>query len=166
MSEQTRLEHVARQQLGVSEEWSPVTGWTNRVRYTAGRAWAGQPWCVWFAVWCARQIGIPASRMPTTGSCAALRRWAQRQGRWEPWPTRLPAIALFNATAGSATPVHAGIVTCYTSSSITTIEGNAARPGQSQGSIVAERTRPRSRVVGVVYIGGRAPATHPVTQPR
>lgn len=153
MSEQTRIELIARQQLGVSEEWSPGGGWTNRVRYTAGTAWAGQPWCVWFAVWCARKSGLGPNRIPTTGSCAALRRWAQRQGRWEPWPTRLPAVALFNADAGSATPVHAGIVTSWTSSSITTIEGNAARPGQSKGSIVAERTRPRSRVVGIVHIG-------------
>lgn len=164
MSEQTRLELVARRQLGVTEEWSPVTGWTNRVKYTAGRAWAGQPWCVWFLVWCAREIGIPASRMPTTGSCGVLRRWAQRQGRWETYPTRLPAVVLFNGRAGSDTPVHAGLVMSWTPSTITTIEGNSARPGQTTGSIVAERTRPRSRVVGSVYIGGRAPATHPVTR--
>lgn len=152
MNEAERVESIARDQLGVSEGWSP-SGWNNRVRYTAGTKWAGQPWCVWFAVWVARRAGIGPDRMPTIGSCRLLRQWARRHGRWSQWPDRLPAVVLINDRPGSGVPVHAGLAIARTHDTVTTIEGNRARPGQSQGSVVALGERARSRIVGSVYIG-------------
>ena len=151
-SEAARVEAIARGELGTSEEWAP-SGWTNKVKYTVGTKWFGQPWCVWFAVWVARKAGIGPDRMPTLGSCRLLQQWAVRNGRWDSWPNRFPSVVLINARPGSRTPVHAGLAISSTPDTVSTIEGNAARPRQSQGSIVATATRPRARIVGSVYIG-------------
>lgn len=151
-SEAARVEAIARDEIGTSEEWRPG-GWSNRVKYTIGTRWFGQPWCVWFAVWVARKAGIGPDRLPTIGSCRQLQAWAKRNGRWDPWPHRYPAVVLINARPGSRTPVHAGLAISATGTEVHTIEGNAARPGQSQGSIVATAVRARSRVVGSVYFG-------------
>ena len=149
---QTRVTSIARGQLGVSEGWGPH-GWNNRVRYTMGTKWLGQPWCVWFCVWVARRAGIGPECMPTMGSASALRRWAIQHGRLDSWPDRLPAVVLINSRPGSRTPVHVGLAIEVAPDAVETIEGNKARKGQSQGSIVGAGVRNRDRVVGSVYIG-------------
>lgn len=150
--ESERVASIARSQLGVSEGHGPA-GWNNRVRYTVGTKWFGQPWCLWFVVWVARRAGIGPDRCPTIGSCRLLQAWARRHGRWSDWPDRLPAVVLLNSRAGAKTPVHCGLVVGIGPDALATVEGNVARPGQSQGSVVASMSRPRSRVVGSVYIG-------------
>jgi len=117
--------------------------------YTGNRP---EPWCAHFVAWLFRYLGCPLPRdVPPNektanplASVAFLEGVFKKQG----WHQGQPAVGavVFYSNRGLSDPGpgrHCGIVVSYTSTSITTIEGN-------WGDRVARRTLPRTdkRITG------------------
>jgi len=87
----------------------------------------GQPWCVAFIVWCAREVGVDAGIIPSIFSCTQLRNWANQRNLWtnlaQASPQRGDCVIFGNA---SGTPVHIGLVHSTNATTVFTIEGNTS----------------------------------------
>ena len=148
----SRLLARARGEIGTEETWRDGH-WTNEVKYTAGQPWSGQPWCLWFIVWCARRSGLPAAILPQTGSCGALHRWAAAHRRLTTDPHPGDVVLFRHGTTGSAA-VHCGVLESidHHRQLVTTIDGNTNKDGGPEGYAVLRMTRPAGRVLAYVAV--------------
>ena len=142
---------IAKTQIGVEEEprnsnWGPVV--KNYLR--AGAILAPAPWCMAFVVWCFRQAGVKADKLPTTASCTFLLNWAREKGKIVRDPK--PGDILLMLRKGDKTAFHTGIVQQVGRLSVRTIEGNSNESGSPEGYQVVERNRSRLGRVAFVRI--------------
>ncbi len=136
---------AARKEIGTTE--SPAGSNHQPYAAIAGHA-NGQPWCATFIVAIARRVGLhlPSESAYTPAMADGFR----RAGRFGGEPRR-GDIAFYDFPDSKNRIQHVGVVTGWTESTVTTVEGNTAsgsRGSQDNGGTVAERTRPRSHVVG------------------
>ena len=124
----------------------------NRTKYGVWYSMNSQPWCAIFISWLFRDaltlIGGKHAYTPW------FAQWFIAQGQWGYQP-RLGAIVFFDFPDNLNRIQHVGIVTAYTATTITTIEGNTSSGtigSQSNGGGVYKRTRPRtSSIAGYGY---------------
>lgn len=129
---------VATKEVGTKE--TP----TNNVKYNGNN---GKPWCGYFVMWCAKQVGLKLPNVIwTPGGVEAFK----GQGRWSNAETASPKpgdIVFFDFVEGGAPVEHVGIVVKDNlDGTITTIEGNTspekkAKGSQANGGEVAIRVR-------------------------
>jgi CHAP domain len=132
---------VAESQVGVTEQPPGSNDGPQIAEYRTAvqGAYAGAPWCAYFASWCARAAGVPLGEQGQGfGSVAEITDWARRTGRL----TQTPApgeLILFGTQ-------HVGIVKSVNADgSLTTVEGNASNR-------VNEETRWPSEATGYVTL--------------
>ncbi|MFD7582748.1 peptidoglycan-binding protein [Kitasatospora sp. NPDC059811] len=134
------LIRVARDEVGYQEGRSG-SHWNNIQKYSPavpGLEWSqGEAWCATFVAWCARQSGN-AGLFPVTASCAEGVAWFRDRDRFTDYPV-IGGQVFYGPGGGS----HTGICVAYTSSTITTVEGNTNDDGSSEGDGVYLKTRDR-----------------------
>jgi CHAP domain-containing protein len=131
---------VAESQVGVTEQPPGSNDGPQIAEYRTAvqGAYAGAPWCAYFASWCARQAGVPlGDHGQGFGSVSEITDWARQTGRL----TQTPApgeLILFGTQ-------HVGIVKSVNADgSLTTVEGNASNgvnvetrwPSEATGYVV------------------------------
>ncbi|MFE7313824.1 peptidoglycan-binding protein [Streptomyces sp. NPDC057555] len=140
MSGARELIRIAKAEVGYREGYSNGH-WNNWQRYSPtvpGLEWSqSQPWCSTFVSWAAMKSGN-AGLFPRTASCANGVEWFRQRGRFTEYPV-IGGPVYFGAGGGS----HVGICVSYTSSTITTVEGNTNSSGSAEGDGVHLKTRPR-----------------------
>ncbi|RGD61018.1 CHAP domain-containing protein [Kitasatospora xanthocidica] len=134
------LIRIARDEVGYHEGRSGGH-WNNIQKFSpavAGLEWSqGEAWCATFVSWCAEQSGN-AGRFPVTASCAEGVAWFKERDRFTEYPV-IGGQVFFGPGGGS----HTGICIAYTSSTITTVEGNTNDGGSAEGDGVYLKTRER-----------------------
>ncbi|MFK0295464.1 peptidoglycan-binding protein [Streptomyces sp. NPDC090442] len=140
MSGARELIRIAKAEVGYREGYSNGH-WNNWQRYSPavpGLEWSqNQPWCSTFVSWAAMKSGN-ADLFPRTASCATGVAWYRQRGRVTEYPV-IGGPVYFGSGGGS----HVGICIAYTSSTITTVEGNTNSSGSAEGDGVYLKTRPR-----------------------
>ncbi|WP_327294464.1 peptidoglycan-binding protein [Streptomyces sp. NBC_01197] len=150
MTNANKIISVAKAEVGYHEGKSNGH-WNNKEKYAPsvpGLEWADyQAWCATFVSWCALKAGVD-NLFPRTASCATGVQWFKSRGQWSEYPA-VGAQVFYGSGGGS----HTGIVTAYTATTITTVEGNTNTNGSSEGDGVYLKTRPRkdSYVYGYGY---------------
>ena len=160
-----RALEIALSQVGICE-----VGGANRGpevdRYLASvRLGPGHPWCCAFVFWCVREAAIAEAGaaggayeplLPITGSCARMWRRVSTLYR-----TDQPAVgAIYIHLEDPADPNstgHCGIVTAFTSRTLSGVEGNTNALGARAGDRVRVNLRKRSYPVGYIDIGREGP---------
>ena len=152
----SKVIETARADLGYTE--NPPG--SNRTKYWEAYdpEMQGQPWCVAFLWWVFQQAG---ERMAffgggKTASCSVLLRWYKEQGLTvDVSEVQAGDIALLSFHGGKD-PEHCGLVVEVLGNGryIQTIEGNTTKSDkngydQSNGGMVAEKTRYPSQIVAV-----------------
>ncbi|MFI2610784.1 peptidoglycan-binding protein [Kitasatospora sp. NPDC018619] len=134
------LIRVARDEVGYHEGRSGGH-WNNIQKFSPavpGLEWSqGEAWCATFVAWCAEQSGN-GGLFPVTASCAEGVAWFKERGRFTEYPV-IGGQVFFGPGGGS----HTGICIAYTSTTITTVEGNTNDGGSSEGDGVYLKTRER-----------------------
>ncbi len=156
MTPQEKLLGLARKELGYTE--SPPG--SNNTKYGAAYGLQGQPWCMELMWWLFREAGLSPLFYDgqKTASCGTLLRWARREGLTVPVDDVKPAdITILNFSGkkenGELDTEHCGLVEDVpTVGTIVTIEGNTSTGvgSQSNGEVVARKTRYAHQVVGVI----------------
>lgn len=136
----TDIVNIARSQNGYMEgnNADQLAGTTTNGsgNYTEFGRWYGlqDMWCAMFVSWCAKQAGIATSVVPKTASTVTALNYFINQGvahtrasvaagNYRP---EAGDIIFFKSGRNSAITNHIGIVTSYSGSSISTIEGNTS----------------------------------------
>ncbi|MCR5653871.1 MAG: CHAP domain-containing protein, partial [Ruminococcus sp.] len=104
--------------------------------YTEYGRWYGlqDMWCAMFVSWCAYQAGVTTDVIPKTASTVTALNYFKKQGvaytrasiaagNYKPVPGD---IIFFKSSRNTAETNHVGIVTGYSGTTITTIEGNTS----------------------------------------
>ncbi len=154
MTPKDKLLDLARMELGRTESGN------NNTPYGAAYGLQGQPWCVIFLWWLFREAGLSPLFYDgqKTASCGTLLRWARREGLTVPVDDVKPAdVTILNFSGkkvnGELDTEHCGLVESVPRvGTIVAIEGNTSTGvgSQSNGEVVARKTRYTFQVVGVI----------------
>ncbi len=149
-----KLIEIAKGEIGTVEEGDNLT------KYGAAYGVNGVRWCMIFLWWLFREAGLGPLFYGggKTASCGELLRWAKREGLTVPVDAVKPAdIVILNFSGrkvdGQLDTEHCGLVTTILGTgSIETVEGNTTTGAgsQSNGDVVAKKTRYAHQVVGVI----------------
>lgn len=135
MGQRANFVAIAQREVGTKE--SPAN--SNKVKYNAGN---GQPWCGYFVMWCAKQVGLMLPNVVYTPAGVA---GFQGKGQWANTATAKPQagdIVFFDFPGGEKVD-HVGIVIKDNGDgTVTTCEGNTSANGsQSNGGEVLIKIR-------------------------
>ena len=135
MSQRADFVKIARAEIGTKEE----PAGSNKVKYNDHKS---LPWCGFFVMWCAKQVGL---KIPDCVYTPAGASGFQGKGLWSNAATSKPApgdIVFFNFPAGESVD-HVGIVVKDNlDGTVVTVEGNTSESGsQSNGGEVLMKVR-------------------------
>lgn len=136
----TDIVNIAKSQNGYMEgnNANQLDGMTENGsgNYTEYGRWYGlqNMWCAMFVSWCANQSGVGTEVIPKTASTVTALNYFKKQGvahtrasiaagDYKPIPGD---IIFFKSSRNTAETNHIGIVTGYSGTTITTIEGNTS----------------------------------------
>lgn len=129
--------HVAQNEVGYSEE---SYGYT---KYGAAQGKPYYDWCVMFVSWCAREADVHESVIPIEAGTGNFWRFFDEKGNFHESPSgggnptpQAGDIIFFRPTNPDAIASHVGIVTGYSGSTVSYIDGN----GGSDTNAVHNRT--------------------------
>lgn len=112
-----------------------------------------EPWCAMaVSYWC-HKGGLAAGTFAKAASCTVAMHWAIRNKMWisNPMAGRAGDQAIYNARAGSSSPVHTGIVEASLGNGVyRCIEGNTNANGSANGDGVYRKRRKAERIIGFI----------------
>ncbi|WP_274911815.1 hypothetical protein [Streptomyces sp. WZ-12] len=132
MSQALDFINSAKAQVGYRE------GANNWNKYGQWYRDNNEPWCAQFVSWNANEAGILNTKVPKYEGCSAGVAWYRNKGRFTDYPV-VGGPVFYGSGGGS----HTGICVAYSSSTITTIEGNTNTDGSAEGNGVYLKTRSR-----------------------
>ena len=120
-NKRTDLAGVAKTQIGYTE------GTNNGNKYSTAFGQSNVNWCAYFVVWCARQAGIDAAVIRTSGYASPLA-GCLNVPYYDPmtYEPQTGDLIFFDWSGHHAVWSHVGIVTLVTPEYVYTIEGNSA----------------------------------------
>lgn len=148
---------IARGEIGYSRWNDPQTG-TKYGRWYAAKTSSpyfgsnGVPYCAMFVSWCFDQAKGSAAGLPGA-YCPTMLQAAKSAGKTVPLSLARAGDVVYFDFARSGVTGHVGIIEATTGTYLVTIEGNTSSGtagSQSNGGVVARRTRAYSTVAGVV----------------
>lgn len=142
-----KLIRVAAKELGYTE----APKGSNRTKYGKWFGLDGQPWCMMFVQWCAKEAGCYDLLPVHTASCGQLMRAAKAEGLWVEKTYRPGDILIFDFPGGAETD-HTGICESVTGTGVVSIEGNTGTGNDANGGQVQRRKRPNSVIRGAVRL--------------
>lgn len=148
---------VARGQIGYSRWDDPEPGskygrWFAEKTGEAYYGRSGVPYCAMFVSWCANRAGVSCAGFPGAYCPTMLQAGIDADDDYSASNAEPGDIVYFDWQSDGVSD-HVGIVESNNGSYLTTIEGNTSKGSsgsQSNGGVVARRTRPYSVVKRVV----------------
>jgi len=151
---------IASKEVGYSRWTDPKNGtkygrWYAQITNSSYFGQNGVPYCAMFVAWVLAQVNQKCSGMPTA-SCITALNGAKNAGivRSNKKSAQSGDLVLFDWN-GNGVPDHIGFVEKNYGSYIQTIEGNTSSGSsgsQSNGGVVARRTRDWSSVLAVIAV--------------
>lgn len=140
----------AGNQLGVTEATGHNDGPAVETFLKAVGLGKGNPWCMAFVYWCAKQAAIKLGLInPLKETGGVLDEWQSGRGVHLTEPEEGCIFILRESTGG----YHTGIVTgVLPDGSMHTIEGNTNNNGSREGTSVLRKTRYQSEMVGYIRL--------------
>lgn len=111
-------------EMALSQE-GYVEGPNNDTKYGTWYGMPNQAWCAMFVAWCANQVGVPLTVIPSYCAVRDYESWYRSAGRFGVKGSYIPTagdLIIFTSDGAS----HIGIVTYCDGTTVYTIEGNTS----------------------------------------